>query len=159
MRWSVPIVSPLDGWAEQTEDARICVLGDAVSHNSATWAYSLTRPQAHAMTPFQASGAGQAIEDAYVLSKVLAEALLYSSDPSKKLSQVGTALRVYDEVRRPVAIEVQDRSRRAGRVVTMADIAADEPPENIKQATLDIWSWGKLTKTLCYCRFSFECPL
>jgi salicylate hydroxylase len=55
----------------------VCIMGDA----------------AHAMTPWQGSGAGQAIEDAMVLETVLA------SVTSK--SQIGVALKAYDHVRRP----------------------------------------------------------
>jgi salicylate hydroxylase len=107
------------------------------------------------MTPFQASGAGQAIEDAWVLANVLAKALSsVPSDSTARLAQVGKALRIYDQVRRSIAIEVQDRSRRSGRIVTMADTAPDESPESIKRKIRDVWSWGELIYFLfhCYCQ-------
>jgi salicylate hydroxylase len=79
--------------------------------------------QAHAMTPFQGQGAGQAIEDACVLSTLLARALSPSSkhvSARNILDRVSRALRVYDSVRRPIALDVLQRSRRNGRLFTYA---------------------------------------
>lgn len=53
------------------------------------------------------AGAGQAIEDAYVLGRLLAH-------PATDLSNVTDALRIYDAVRRPVASDVVERSLKVG---------------------------------------------
>ena len=58
---------------------RICLLGDV----------------AHASSPSQAAGAGQGLEDALILSKLLG--LVQSSD------QLDAAIQVYDSIRRPRA--------------------------------------------------------
>ncbi|KAH9926277.1 FAD/NAD(P)-binding domain-containing protein [Epithele typhae] len=90
---------------------RVAIVGDA----------------AHAMMPFQAAGAGQAIEDGFVLSEVLAH-------PSVTARTLPAALAAYDTVRRPFAHAVQRASdettetyqlRRAGwEGVTVEESAA-----------------------------------
>ncbi|RYP24064.1 hypothetical protein DL765_000792 [Monosporascus sp. GIB2] len=69
---------------------RVCLLGDV----------------AHASSPHQAAGAGQALEDAAVLSHLLT--LVKSPD------QIEAALQVYDAVRRPRAQKVVQTSYEAG---------------------------------------------
>ena len=69
---------------------RICLLGDV----------------AHASTPYQAAGAGQGLEDAVVLSHLLA--LVKNPD------QLNAAFQVYDTVRRPRAQKVVTTSHEAG---------------------------------------------
>ena len=61
------------------------------------------------MTTFQASGAGQAIEDGFILASVL-------SQPSVTHTTLPAALQVYDVVRRPFAQTVQERSRENGDI-------------------------------------------
>ena len=81
-RWALYDRAPLERWTE----GRISLLGDA----------------AHAMLPFFAQGAAQAIEDA----AVLADCLRAASPGS-----VPQALRRYEEIRRPRASQVQLMSR------------------------------------------------
>ncbi|KAF2760868.1 FAD/NAD(P)-binding domain-containing protein [Pseudovirgaria hyperparasitica] len=69
---------------------RICILGDA----------------AHAATPNLGAGAGMAIEDALVLSRLLGRI--------EHKSQIEDAFRAYDAVRRPRTQKVVWESRRAG---------------------------------------------
>ncbi|RYP75666.1 hypothetical protein DL770_007351 [Monosporascus sp. CRB-9-2] len=69
---------------------RVCLLGDV----------------AHASSPHQAAGAGQALEDAVILSHLLT--LVKSPD------QIEAALQVYDTVRRPRAQKVVRTSYEAG---------------------------------------------
>ncbi|KAL1966024.1 hypothetical protein VTN77DRAFT_4964 [Rasamsonia byssochlamydoides] len=71
-------------------DSRICLLGDA----------------AHASTPHQGAGAGMAIEDALVLSRLLGEV--------QDREQLGKAFRAYDAVRRPRTQKLVTTSRDAG---------------------------------------------
>ncbi|PPQ74337.1 hypothetical protein CVT24_000691 [Panaeolus cyanescens] len=91
LRWAIHIIKPLPSWVS----GRAVILGDA----------------AHAMTPHQGSGAGQAIEDAYILSTILGH-------PNTNLSNIGSALKIYDRLRRPVAQKVHERSRLNGRYFT-----------------------------------------
>ena len=81
-RWAMYDRAPLDKWT----GGRVTLLGDA----------------AHAMLPFFAQGAAQAIEDAVVLADCLRNA---DSD-----SAAGALLR-YEAIRRPRATQVQEMSR------------------------------------------------
>jgi salicylate hydroxylase len=68
----------------------VCLLGDS----------------AHASSPSQAAGAGQGLEDALILSKILG--LVESAD------QLQHAFQVYDSIRRPRAQAVVQESREVG---------------------------------------------
>ena len=81
-RWAMYDREPLERWT----DGRITLLGDA----------------AHAMLPFFAQGAAQAIEDAFVLAECLRKAVPGSAP---------AALRRYERIRRPRATQVQLMSR------------------------------------------------
>jgi salicylate hydroxylase len=81
-RWALFDRAPLDRWSR----GRTCLLGDA----------------AHAMLPFLAQGAAQAIEDAAALADCL---------QSADAGSVEAALRRYEEIRRPRANEVLLGSR------------------------------------------------
>lgn len=98
----------------------ICAAMDNVSEVS-KWAISHVRglPQyvhervaligdsAHAMSTHFGAGAGQAIDDSYILGRIL-------SHPLVTTDNVATALQVYDAIRRPVASDVVERSLRVG---------------------------------------------
>ncbi|KAH8654624.1 mannitol 1-phosphate dehydrogenase [Tricladium varicosporioides] len=71
-------------------NGRVCLLGDC----------------AHASSPSQAAGAGQGLEDALILSRVLSLV--------KCSSQLDAALKVYDSIRRPRAQNVVRESREVG---------------------------------------------
>ena len=81
-RWAMYDREPLKRWT----DGRVTLLGDA----------------AHAMLPFFAQGAAQAIEDAVVLADCLRDADAVSA---------GEALLRYEAIRRPRATRVQEMSR------------------------------------------------
>ena len=81
-RWAIYDRAPLDTWTQ----GRVTLLGDA----------------AHAMVPFFAQGAAQAIEDAVVLAECLASA---------DRNSVAAALRRYEAIRRPRANHVLMMSR------------------------------------------------
>lgn len=76
---------------------RICMLGDV----------------AHASSPHQAAGAGQGLEDAVVLSRLLGKV----KDPR----DLETAFAVYDEIRRPRAQAVVNTSYEAGDIYHWRD--------------------------------------
>jgi len=71
---------------------RICLLGDS----------------AHASSPHQAAGAGQALEDALILSRLLGTV--------KEKSHLDVAFKVYDSIRRPRAQKVVSTSFEAGQI-------------------------------------------
>jgi len=101
-RWALYDRSPLPRWA----DGRLALLGDA----------------AHAMLPFFAQGAAQAIEDAAVLADCLA---------GVASSQVPQALQRYEARRRPRASQVQLMSR--GR--EMRNHLPDGPEQRARDAS------------------------
>jgi salicylate hydroxylase len=101
----------LDGWDDALrERVRRCVKllrgGVFVRQPIAHWTYgrvTLLGDAAHAMEPFQAQGAAQAVEDAYVLGACLAAA-----------GDVEPAFRRYERIRMDRAAELQTQARDAG---------------------------------------------
>jgi 2-polyprenyl-6-methoxyphenol hydroxylase-like FAD-dependent oxidoreductase len=91
-RWALYDRDPLPRWTV----GRVALLGDA----------------AHAMLPYMAQGAVQAIEDAAVLAKCLERAAPHNLVP---------ALRRYEETRKPRATRCQEGSRRNGDMYHLAD--------------------------------------
>ncbi|KAJ3494787.1 hypothetical protein NLG97_g3848 [Lecanicillium saksenae] len=77
-----------------------CIMGDA----------------AHAMSPWQGSGAGMAIEDAAVLGALLGQV--------KAPEEISVAFRAYDQVRRPRDQRVVDSSNVTGRMMCLQGAAA-----------------------------------
>ncbi|KAF2993220.1 hypothetical protein E8E13_000942 [Curvularia kusanoi] len=71
-------------------DPLLCLVGDA----------------AHASTPHQGSGAGMCVEDAYILSQVLAQC--------QSKDDIGAAFKAYDAVRRPRTQKLVKTSKEAG---------------------------------------------
>ena len=61
----------------------------------------------HAMLPNFGAGGGQAIEDAYILGRLLA-------DPRVSLAEVPAVLKLYERVRLPFANDVARRARDVG---------------------------------------------
>ncbi|OJD36655.1 salicylate hydroxylase [Diplodia corticola] len=97
--WAMPLRWPL--WHHPDTPTyykgRMCLLGDV----------------AHAMSPHQAAGAGQALEDAVVLAHLLALV--------KTPEQLEPAFRVYDAIRRPRAQKVVTTSLTSGMVKLWLD--------------------------------------
>jgi salicylate hydroxylase len=91
LRGAVFVRRPLEHWSA----GRVALLGDA----------------AHAMEPFQAQGAAQAVEDAYVLAACLAGG---ADDPVGALSR-------YEAIRRGRAEELQTTSHTAANVFYLPD--------------------------------------
>ena len=100
---------------------RVCILGDA----------------AHAATPFQGAGAGQAIEDALVMEKLLGKV--------KEESHFVNAFSAFDAVRRPRTQKVVTTSREAGEVFTMKGEGVGEDLEKMRESieTRMDWIWGR----------------
>ncbi|KAI0294489.1 salicylate hydroxylase [Multifurca ochricompacta] len=91
-RWAINALETLPFYSF----GNVAILGDA----------------AHAMTPFQGAGAGQAIEDALVLSTLLA----HERTTKRNAQQV---LEIYSRVRQPVATGVARRSRMNGEYFSL----------------------------------------
>ncbi|KAL6241380.1 hypothetical protein RBB50_011644 [Rhinocladiella similis] len=107
-KWLINDRKPLDQWVYL--GGKAVLLGDA----------------AHAMTPHQGAGAGQAIEDGYILGRALQDYLQASS--SIKESSLEPWVSLYQDVRLPRAQKVQRTSRDAVEVYqAQADIMKDLP--------------------------------
>lgn len=74
---------------------------------------ALLGDSAHASSPSQAAGAGQGLEDALILSRVLGMV--------RSRNQFDTALEVYDEIRRPRAQGVVRQSAEVGMSYYLID--------------------------------------
>ncbi|KAJ3557014.1 hypothetical protein NM688_g1702 [Phlebia brevispora] len=94
-KWLINVVHPA---LESYVNGRIALLGDA----------------AHAMLPHLGAGAGQGIEDAWLLAKLL-------SHEQTTAENVEDVLRAYNSVRRPRAQQVWEGSRRGGDIYELAD--------------------------------------
>ncbi|KIK96086.1 hypothetical protein PAXRUDRAFT_139274 [Paxillus rubicundulus Ve08.2h10] len=99
---------------------RVALLGDA----------------AHAMLPFQGSGAGQSVEDAYFLATVLGH-------PSTTLETVPRALAVYDKLRRPFSSAVALGSKLNGELFMLQ---SDVPLTERAEAVTKNWEWAWLSE-------------
>lgn len=97
-RWALHEITPLDKWTV----GRITLLGDA----------------AHASLPHNGAGAGQAIEDVYVLSKLLAL-------PECNADTIPRFLQAYDGARRERASRQLIYSRESGKVYEYASPMGD----------------------------------
>ena len=100
---------------------RVCMMGDA----------------AHASTPFQGAGAGQAIEDALVLASLLGEV--------EVVEQIGVAFVAFDSVRRFRSQEVVRSSREAGEILAMRFKGIGEDTKKIRDnynGRMN-WIWDK----------------
>ncbi|KIY02000.1 uncharacterized protein Z520_02138 [Fonsecaea multimorphosa CBS 102226] len=124
-KWLINDRKPLDQWVYL--GGKAVLLGDA----------------AHAMTPHQGAGAGQAIEDGYILGRALQDYFRNTSSGKDSLEAWG---RVYQDVRLPRAQKVQRTSRDAVEVYqAQADIMKDLPfdqcvPE-IHKRVIDRMRW------------------
>ncbi|KAL8830418.1 MAG: hypothetical protein Q9191_001447 [Dirinaria sp. TL-2023a] len=110
-----------DGPAPTYTKGRIAVMGDA----------------AHATTPYQGQGAGQAIEDALVLAKVLAEV----SEPC----MVQNAFLAYDQVRRVRTQRVVSTSREMGQIISMQleGVGNDINKMGKLLGSMEHWIWNR----------------
>ncbi|KII86083.1 hypothetical protein PLICRDRAFT_165768 [Plicaturopsis crispa FD-325 SS-3] len=127
MRWAIHQIKPLKSFVSE----RAALLGDA----------------AHAMTPAQGSGAGQAIEDAYLLAAVLGHA-------ATTKDTLPRALAVYDAIRRPFAQDIVERSYQNGEWYSFDGDDFDvNAPQEAQQRTLEKlgemmkerWQWAWTT--------------
>ena len=85
------------------------------------------------MTPWQASGASQALEDAAVLGAVLSKI--------RRPEHIEAAFKAYDAVRRPRTQRIVESSNLTGRVMTglVEEIGTD--PEKMKEGLIKRWEY------------------
>ncbi|KAH7067506.1 salicylate hydroxylase [Paraphoma chrysanthemicola] len=97
---------------------RVCIMGDS----------------AHASTPWQGSGAGQAIEDAMILETLFAEV--------EDASQVPAVFQAYDRVRRPRTQRIVHSSHATGLILSgVGEGGEGVDPEKIKNALPQRWGF------------------
>ncbi|KAI9642265.1 hypothetical protein NHQ30_009067 [Ciborinia camelliae] len=97
---------------------------------------------AHASTPHQGAGAGQAIEDAFILSNLLGDCT--------EVSQLESVFKAYDEVRRPRSQKVVTTSREAAELYEFEskevvggedkDVDIEEMKKRLRERCKWIWN-------------------
>lgn len=114
--WALHDLAELPGYFH----GRVALIGDA----------------AHAMLPHQGAGAGQGLEDAYFLARLL-------GDPQLSAGNLTSLLAAYDALRRPRACRVQRTSREAGELYELRDpaVGAEEQALGTTLATRFDWLW------------------
>ncbi len=92
---------------------------------------------AHATTPFQGQGAGQAIEDACVLSALFEKVTAPDDLPN--------LLAAYDQVRRPRGQRNVTTSREAGQLISMQLPGVGDDVEKMREKleTRMHWIWHR----------------
>ncbi|MND80896.1 Salicylate hydroxylase [compost metagenome] len=115
--WALHDLAELPGYVH----GRVALIGDA----------------AHAMLPHQGAGAGQGLEDACFLARLL-------GDPQVSQGNLGELLAAYDALRRPRACRVQRTSREAGELYELRDPAVgdDEKALGATLASRFDWLWN-----------------
>lgn len=106
-----------------SEAGRVCIIGDA----------------AHATTPHKGSGAGMAIEDAYVLGGLIAQAL--SGDGEDVGKAIPAAFRVYDATRRPRTQRLVEDSRETGQLYDLEHPDFGTDKKKIRETLLTRMEW------------------
>ncbi|KAI9706213.1 MAG: hypothetical protein M1820_004974 [Bogoriella megaspora] len=100
-KWKLNDREPLDQWT--FFGGKIVLLGDA----------------AHAMLPHQGAGAGQALEDGYILARAVADTLDRASETIDATNRLQPYTQLYQDVRLPRAKKTQQTAREAGLVYQM----------------------------------------
>jgi salicylate hydroxylase len=90
---------------------------------------------AHASTPHQGAGAGQAIEDAYILAEVLSHPLVETP------LEIVPAFKAYDAVRRPRSQRVVTTSKENGIMLCLSFDGIGAISEKLKAAWLAKFQW------------------
>ncbi|WP_372028457.1 salicylate 1-monooxygenase [Pseudomonas kurunegalensis] len=112
--WALHELAELPGYAH----GRVGLIGDA----------------AHAMLPHQGAGAGQGLEDAWLLARLLADPAVLQGSPQ-------AVLQAYDAVRRPRACRVQCTSWEAGELYEFRDPAVLDDPQVLGKVLGERFDW------------------
>ncbi|PPQ74854.1 hypothetical protein CVT26_005183 [Gymnopilus dilepis] len=125
-RWAVQTVNPLDTYVSK----RVMLMGDA----------------AHAMATHLGNGAGQAIEDAYILSNVMAESIRRGG--SVDISKIG---KIYDAIRQPFGNSIVRATRNMGLLyefsapgfedVKPGEALSEERITELRESIEKNWQW------------------
>lgn len=91
----------------------------------------LVGDSAHASLPFQAAGAAQGLEDALVLSNVLAELAKLPERCASQLPAIQAGVTAYDSVRRPRAQKQLEQAAEVGRMIFFQHEEAGADMEDI----------------------------
>ncbi|KAF9044144.1 salicylate hydroxylase [Panaeolus papilionaceus] len=123
-KWIIQALVPMDRYAK----GRVILAGDA----------------AHAMTPHQGAGAGQAVEDAYILASLF-------SQRNKANASVQTISDIFNTIRCPAGNKVLEGSRQSGRLTQLVapgldnvkegDTVAHEKLVEVADALAALWDW------------------
>ena len=97
---------------------------------------------AHATTPYQGQGAGQAIEDALILGTLLAQV---SRHENHRHDEIPNALQAYDQVRRVRTQRVVTTSRDSGELVGMRAVGVGGDVEKMREllSYRVHWIWNR----------------
>ncbi|KAH6680659.1 hypothetical protein B0J14DRAFT_579072 [Halenospora varia] len=99
--WLINDRDPLPKWV--FEDGKVVLVGDS----------------SHAMQPYQGAGAGQAIEDGYILGRAIRDFLERRGTREEVCGEIRPWLQLYQDIRLPRAQKVQRTSREAGLLYQM----------------------------------------
>ncbi|KAI5476416.1 salicylate hydroxylase [Pseudohyphozyma bogoriensis] len=120
--WGIFALPPI----ETISDERIVLIGDA----------------AHAMTPHQGAGAGQAIEDGLFISSIISSATITNAPLSDRPSKIQFAINAYAQVRHPRGEKVQSTSRENGLLYNFKGVSGEgSDVEKIKQTLVPRLDW------------------
>jgi len=99
--------------------------------------FALLGDAAHASTPHQGAGAGQAVEDAHVLAELIGDPRVVQPP------DLVVAFKAYDAVRRPRSQRVVTTSREVGNLWCLSQKGVLDDEEKLKQAltTRLRWLW------------------
>lgn len=125
-KWRLNDRLPLDQW--HYLDGKVMLLGDA----------------AHAMLPHLGAGAGQSLEDGWVLGRAISECL--TSSPNAHFTSLSSTAQLYQSVRLPRAQKTQRTSRAAGdtyelQTDDMIDKSFEECLPMIAERTRERMKW------------------
>lgn len=112
--WALHELEELPGYVH----GRVGLIGDA----------------AHAMLPHQGAGAGQGLEDAWLLARLLA-------DPQVLASRPHSVLKAYDAIRRPRACRVQRTSWEAGELYELRDPVVADNEQMLGKTLAERFEW------------------
>lgn len=99
--------------------SKVAILGDA----------------AHASTPHQGAGAGQAIEDAHVLAELLSDSRVSSVD------DVVAAFKAYDDIRRPRSQRVVTSSKENADILCLCFDGVRDDPVKLRETLNQRLKW------------------
>lgn len=112
--WALHDLAELPGYVH----GRVALIGDA----------------AHAMLPHQGAGAGQGLEDAYFLARLLGDAQVNTGN-------LAALLDAYDTLRRPRACRVQRTSWEAGELYELRDPAVGDNEQALGATLASRFDW------------------